>query len=68
MHPVLFEFGPFTVYTYGVLVAARFLVGLWYPHNHAARAGLSPRNVWSLAVLLTLCASRASRHTRQEHA
>jgi phosphatidylglycerol:prolipoprotein diacylglycerol transferase len=50
MHPVLLEFGPFTVYTNGVLVAAGFLVGLWYAHTHAARTGLSPRKVWNLGV------------------
>jgi prolipoprotein diacylglyceryltransferase len=68
MHPVLFELRPFTIYTYGVLVAAGFLVGLWYAHSHAARAALSPRKVWCPAVLSILYASRASRHAPQEHA
>ena len=29
MHPVLFQFGSVTIYTYGVLAAAGFLLGLW---------------------------------------
>ena len=28
MHPILFELGPVTVYTYGVLLAAAYLLGL----------------------------------------
>ena len=40
MHPVLFELGPFTIYTYGVLAAAGVLIGLWYARRPARRAGL----------------------------
>ena len=61
MHPVLLEFGPFTVYTYGVLVAVGFLVGLWYAHSHAARASLSPRKVWNLGIYGILVALAASK-------
>ena len=28
MHPILFELGPLTIYTYGVLLAAAYLLGL----------------------------------------
>jgi phosphatidylglycerol---prolipoprotein diacylglyceryl transferase len=61
MHPVLFELKPFTIYTYGVLVAAGFLVGLWYAHSHAARAGLSPRKIWNLGVYGIIVALAASK-------
>jgi phosphatidylglycerol---prolipoprotein diacylglyceryl transferase len=61
MYPVLLEFGPFTAYTYGVLVAAGFLVGLWYAHSHAARAGLGPRKVWNLGVYGIIVALAASK-------
>ena len=29
MHPILFEIGPITIYSYGVLLAAAYLLGLW---------------------------------------
>jgi len=50
MHPILFTAGPFTVYTYGVLVAAGFVAGLWCAHRQAPRAGISPRKIWNLGV------------------
>lgn len=50
MHPVLFQFGPFAVYTYGVLVAAGFLVGLFYAYYHAPQAGLDKQKIWNLAI------------------
>lgn len=50
MHPVLFSLGPFTIYTYGVLVATGFVVGLLYAHGQARRAGLDPRKIWNFGI------------------
>lgn len=50
MHPVLFEVGSVTIYTYGALVAAGFLAALVYARRQAPRAGLDPRNVWNLGI------------------
>jgi phosphatidylglycerol---prolipoprotein diacylglyceryl transferase len=61
MHPVLFQFGPFTVYTYGVLVAAGFIAGLWYAYRQAPRAGLDPRKIWNLGIYGILVALAASK-------
>jgi phosphatidylglycerol---prolipoprotein diacylglyceryl transferase len=61
MHPVLFEFGPFTVYTYGVLVAAGFVVGLWYAYRQAPRAGLDSRKIWNLGIYGILVALAVSK-------
>ncbi|MGA9882302.1 MAG: prolipoprotein diacylglyceryl transferase [Candidatus Acidiferrales bacterium] len=61
MHPVLFTFGPFTVYTYGVLVAAGFIAGLWYAHWQAPRAGIDPRKVWNLGIYGILVALAVSK-------
>jgi phosphatidylglycerol---prolipoprotein diacylglyceryl transferase len=61
MHPILFTFGPFTVYTYGVLVAAGFIAGLWYAHWQAPRAALNPRKVWNLGIYGILVALAASK-------
>lgn len=56
MHPILFELGSFTIYTYGVLVATGVLLGLWYARHQAARAGLSPDKVWNLGIYMILSA------------
>lgn len=61
MHPVLFTFGPFTVYTYGVLVAGGFIAGLWYAHWQAPRAGLDPRKIWNLGIYGILVALAVSK-------
>lgn len=56
MRPILFQAGPFTVYTYGVLVATGVLLGLWYARQQAPRAGLNPDRVWNLGIYLVLSA------------
>ena len=56
MHPVLFRLGPITIYTYGVLVAAGVLLGLWYGRRQASRAGLDPDKVWNLGIYMVLAA------------
>ncbi len=61
MHPILFTFGPFTVYTYGVLVASGFVAGLWYAYRQAPRAGLNPRKVWNLGIYGILVALAVSK-------
>ena len=40
MHPILFELGPATIYTYGVLLAAAYLLGLKLAMVRARRRGL----------------------------
>ena len=61
MHPVLFQIGSITIYTYGVLAAAGFLVGLWLAYRQAPRAGLNPHGVWNLGVYGILAALLVSK-------
>jgi phosphatidylglycerol---prolipoprotein diacylglyceryl transferase len=61
MHPILFKFGAITVYTYGVMVATGFVVGLWYAHWQAPRASLDPRKVWNLGIYGILVALAVSK-------
>lgn len=56
MHPVLYRIGSVTIYTYGVLVAAGVLSGLWLARRRAPAAGLDPERVWNLGVYMTLAA------------
>jgi phosphatidylglycerol:prolipoprotein diacylglycerol transferase len=56
MHPVLFQFGGITVYSYGVLVALGVLLGLWYARREAPRLGLNPDYVWNLGIYMVLVA------------
>jgi phosphatidylglycerol:prolipoprotein diacylglycerol transferase len=61
MHPVLFQFGPITIYTYGVLVATGVLLGLWYARRQAPRAGLGRDRIWSLGIYMVLAALVAAK-------
>jgi phosphatidylglycerol:prolipoprotein diacylglycerol transferase len=42
--------GPFTLHSYGFLLAIAFLVGLWVASRQARRAGLDPGRVTDMAV------------------
>ncbi len=50
MHPILFTVGPFTLHTYGALLAAGALLGLWVVFRLAKRTPeLNPDHVLNLA-------------------
>ena len=50
MHPILFEIGGFPVYTYGVLLAAAYLLGLQLALVRARARGLDPNRVMDLGI------------------
>lgn len=56
MHPILFEIGGFPVYTYGVLLAAAYLVGLQFALMRARRRGLDPNRVMDLGIWIIVSA------------
>ena len=66
MHPKLFEIGPFSlfghavgpiaVYTYGVLLAAAYLLGLQLAIHRSRKAGLDAGRVLDLGVYLVIAA------------
>lgn len=60
MHPLLgtipTPWGGVPIYTYGVLVAAGVLLGLWYARHFAPRAGIDPERVWNLGIYMVLAA------------
>src|SRR5436190_3478055 len=56
MHPRLLEFGPITVYTYGVLLAAAYLVGLKLAMVRAKTRGLDQTRVLDLGIYIIISA------------
>ena len=56
MHPILFEIGGFPVYTYGVLLAAAYLLGLQFALARARRLGLDPNRVMDLGIWIIVSA------------
>src|SRR5260221_12513526 len=56
MYPRLFELGPITVYTYGVLLAAAYLLGLKLATVRAERRGLDGARILDLGIYIIIAA------------
>jgi len=56
MFPRLLELGPLTVYSYGVLLAAAYLLALWVTVRRARRAGLDGDRVLDLGIYIIISA------------
>jgi len=56
MYPRLFEIGPVTIYTYGVLLAAAYLFGLKLAMVRAKRRGLDQARVLDLGIYIIISA------------
>ena len=63
MHPILFQlpwslgsFGPVTVYTYGVLLAAAYLLGLQFARIRARKRGLDENRILDLGIYIIISA------------
>jgi phosphatidylglycerol:prolipoprotein diacylglycerol transferase len=56
MHPILFEFGGLTIYTYGVLLAGAYLLGLQFALRRARTRGLNPQRVMDLGIWIIVSA------------
>lgn len=56
MYPILFEIGGFPVYTYGLLLAAAYLLGLQFALVRARARGLDPNRVMDLGIWIIVSA------------
>ena len=56
MYPELFSVGPITLYSYGVLLAASYLLGLRLAMWRAKRWGLDPNRVLDLGIYIIIAA------------
>jgi len=56
MHPILFDFGPVTLYSYGILLAAAYLLGLQFALMRAGPRGLDRQRVLDLGIWIIVSA------------
>ena len=56
MHPILFNAGPVTIYSYGVLLAAAYLLGLWLAVRRARAAGIDGNRIMDLLIWVIIAA------------
>jgi len=61
MHPIVFQFGPLTVYSYGVCVAAAFLVSLATAAWRLKRYGWRPEVAYDIGIYALLAAIAGAR-------
>ena len=56
MHPELFHAGPITIYSYGVLLGAAYLIGLQVAMVRARRLGLDPQTFMDFGIAIIVSA------------
>src|SRR5919206_3181687 len=56
MYPELFNIGPVTIYTYGVLLAGSYLLGLQFAIARARKWGLDANRVLDLGIYIIISA------------
>ena len=61
MHPVLFQIGPLTIYTYGVFVASGFILGISLALRQAKKEGYDPQTILDLVFYIILAGIIGSR-------
>lgn len=61
MYPRLFQFGPFTVPTYGIFAAVALVAGLMLAMRAAVRLRLSPEAMWNFGLITIFSAVLGSR-------
>jgi phosphatidylglycerol:prolipoprotein diacylglycerol transferase len=62
VHPIAFQFGPFTVHWYGVMMALAFSAGLWTASRRGRRDNIAPEKIIDLGPWLivgTIVGARA---------
>jgi phosphatidylglycerol:prolipoprotein diacylglycerol transferase len=61
MFPILFEFGPFKIYTYGFFVALGFVAALWVGGRDADRRGIETKQFQDLCFAILVAAILGAR-------
>jgi len=61
MYPILFQFGDFTVHTYGVLLAVGFLLAVFLAREEARHAGIDPNVMLDMSFYILVGAILGSR-------
>jgi len=61
LRPILFQLGTFPIRSYGLLVAAAFMVGIWIARRRAAKNGYDPDIIIDLSVIVILVSILGAR-------
>ncbi len=61
MHPILYDFGPFKIFTYGFFLALAFLTAIYVAAREAGRLGLPVGRFYDMCFYIILAALVGSR-------
>jgi phosphatidylglycerol:prolipoprotein diacylglycerol transferase len=56
MFPKILDLGPITIHTYGLLLAAAFIAGIWITSRNAKREGIHPDSIWNMGLVVIFSA------------
>ena len=56
MYPKILDLGPVTIHTYGLLLAAAFIAGIWITSRNAKKAGINPDLIWNMGLIVIFSA------------
>jgi len=56
MFPKILDLGPVTIHTYGLLLAAAFIAGIWITSRNAKREGIHPDSIWNMGLVVIFSA------------
>ncbi|MBU0691132.1 prolipoprotein diacylglyceryl transferase [bacterium] len=63
MHPILFDFGPFSLHSYGLMMAIAFALGIWIATRRAPQRGIEAKFILDMAVLTLIFSLVGARAT-----
>jgi phosphatidylglycerol---prolipoprotein diacylglyceryl transferase len=61
MHPIIYDFGPFSLKSYGLMLAIAFFVGIWLAKREAKKEGIDPSFIDSLSFGIIIWAIIGAR-------
>lgn len=61
MHPIIYQFGSISIYSYGVCLALAFAVATFLARQEAVRRSVDPEKILNLALGLVICGVLGAR-------
>ncbi len=56
MFPKVLDLGPITIHTYGLMLAAAFIAGIWITSRNARKEGIHPDSIWNMGLVVIFSA------------
>ena len=56
MYPKILDLGPITIHTYGLMLAAAFIAGIWITSRNARKEGIHPDSIWNMGLVVIFSA------------